>query len=46
MFTDAGWRVVTGGVYAPDDLVPVYRVSDPDQTVAWYAQYILDGTYP
>ncbi len=46
MATDPDWVVVTGGNYEPTDLVPVYRLSDPEQVVAWYAQFILDGTYP
>lgn len=46
MFTDPEWEVVKGGEYAPDALVEVRRVSDPTQVVAYYAQFVAEGTYP
>lgn len=44
--TDPDWAVATGGDYAADALVECYRVSDSEQRVAFYAQFIADGTYP
>jgi len=46
LFIDVAWAVKAGGDYAPDELVEVYRVSDPKQVVAYYAQFIAEGTYP
>lgn len=46
MFTESEWLVSTGGDYQPDDLVEVYRASDPEQTIAYYAQFISNGEYP
>ncbi len=46
MFTDPGYRVVIGGTFAADDQVEVYRVDQPDQKVAFYAQYIALGEMP
>ena len=46
LFHDPAWAVKTGGDYAPDALVEVYRVADPAQVVAYFAQFIFDGTYP
>jgi len=38
--------VRVGGDYAPNELVEVYRVDDPDQICAFYAQFISEGTNP
>lgn len=46
LFTDASYAVVASGDYAPDELVDCFRVNEPEQVVAFYAQFILDGTYP
>ena len=46
LFSDPCWAVKTGGNYDPDELVEVYRLSDPVQVVAFYAQFIAEGTYP
>mgnify|MGYP001235086351 CR=1 FL=1 len=40
------WLVVTGGDYAPDALVELYRAGDPTQTCALYALTIATGEYP
>lgn len=46
MFTDTDWLVVLEGSYQPDQLVEVYRSRDPEQIVAYYAQYIATREYP
>ena len=45
-FNDYEWAVETAGIYAPDELVTVYRIQDTEQKVAFYAQYISTGEYP
>jgi hypothetical protein len=46
LFSDPEWAVLVGGDYAADALVDVYRLSDPTQVVAYYAQFIANGTNP
>jgi hypothetical protein len=46
MFTDPGFRVVTGGDYDETDQVEVYRVDHPEQRVAFYAIYVATGQMP
>jgi hypothetical protein len=46
VLTQPEYAVVTGGDYAETDLVDVYRVGQPEQVVAYYAQFIYDGSYP
>lgn len=43
---DSSWLVKTGGDYAPDALVELYRAGDPTQTCALYALAIATGEYP
>lgn len=46
LLTDPEWEVLEGGDFEPDALVTVYRVADPIQQVAYYAQFIATGEYP
>jgi len=46
LFTDKKLAVKTGGSYNPTDLVEVYNIYYPEQITAYYAQFIIDGTYP
>lgn len=40
------WLVVTGGDFAPDELVTCKKTDDPSQECAMYALFISTGEYP
>ena len=46
LLTEPTYAVKNAGDYASDDLVECYPIAEPDQTVAFYAIFIAEGTYP
>lgn len=46
LLTDESWAVLSGGEFPPDSLVECYRLNDPEQKTAYYAQFILTGEFP
>ena len=45
LLTDPDWAVKTEGEYDEQELVTVYRVSDPKQEVAYFAIFIEQGLF-
>lgn len=43
--TDPDWAVVEGGTFNETELVECYRISAPEQRVAWYALFISTGEF-